>query len=53
MNIAIILIILLVGAILTYFSGNKFASKVAILFSTAAAIEVWCGGNRIQCTVDK
>ncbi len=38
MNIAIILIILLVGAILTYFSGNKFASKVAILFSTAAAI---------------
>lgn len=38
MNIAIILIILLVGAILTYFSGNKFASKVAMLFSTAAAI---------------
>ncbi len=38
MNIAIILIILLVGAILTYFSGNRFASKVAILFSVAAAI---------------
>lgn len=38
MNIAIILIILLVGAILTYFSGNRFASKIAILFSIAAAI---------------
>lgn len=38
MNITIILIILLVGAILTYFSGNRFASKVAILFSVAAAI---------------
>lgn len=38
MNIAIILIILLVGAILTYFSGNRFASKVAILFSGAAAV---------------
>ncbi|WP_029903900.1 NuoM family protein [Prevotella sp. 10(H)] len=38
MNIAIILIILLVGAILTYFSGNRFASKVAILFSVAAAV---------------
>lgn len=38
MNIAIILIILLVGTILTYFSGNKFASKVAMLFSIAAAV---------------
>ncbi|MFV0418107.1 MAG: NuoM family protein [Dysgonomonas sp.] len=38
MNITIILIILLVGAILTYLSGNRFASKVAILFSTAAAV---------------
>lgn len=38
MNIAIILIILLAGAIVTYFSGNRFASKVAILFSVAAAI---------------
>ncbi len=38
MNIAIILIILLVGAILTYFSGNRFASKVAMLFGVAAAI---------------
>lgn len=38
MNIAIILIILLAGVIVTYFSGNRFASKVAILFSIAAAI---------------
>ncbi|MDR3057633.1 MAG: NADH-quinone oxidoreductase subunit M [Prevotella sp.] len=38
MNIAIILIILLVGAILTYFSGNRLASKVAMLFGVAAAI---------------
>ncbi|MDR2948713.1 MAG: NADH-quinone oxidoreductase subunit M [Prevotella sp.] len=38
MNIAIILIILLVGAILTYFSGNRFASKIAMLFGVAAAI---------------
>lgn len=38
MNIAIILIILLVGAIFTYCSGNKLASKVAMLFGVAAAI---------------
>lgn len=38
MNITIILIILLVGAILTYLSGNRFASKVAMLFGVAAAI---------------
>jgi len=38
MDIAIILIILLVGSILTYFSGNRFAAKVAMLFSIAAAV---------------
>lgn len=38
MNIAIILIILLVGAITTYCSGNRFASKVALLFSVAAGV---------------
>ncbi|NDW19229.1 NADH-quinone oxidoreductase subunit M [Dysgonomonas sp. 216] len=37
MNIVIILIILLAGTFVTYFSGNKLASKVAILFSTLAA----------------
>ncbi|GAB6008484.1 complex I subunit 4 family protein [Dysgonomonas reticulitermitis] len=38
MNIVIILIILLAGSIFTYLSGNRFASKVAILFSVAAAV---------------
>lgn len=38
MNIAVILLILFVGAVATYLSGNKFASKVAILFSVAATI---------------
>ncbi len=38
MNIAIILIILLVGAILTYLSGNKWAPKVAMLFAVITAI---------------
>lgn len=38
MNIAIILIILLGGSIFTYLSGNRFASKIAILFSAAAAV---------------
>ena len=38
MNITIKLILLLVGAILTYLSGNRFASKVAMLSGVAAAI---------------
>ena len=38
MNIAIILIILLAGVIITYCSGNRFASKVALLFSVAAGV---------------
>lgn len=38
MNIAIILIILLAGTIMTYISGNRFAQKVALLFSIAATI---------------
>jgi NADH-quinone oxidoreductase subunit M len=36
MNIGIILTVLLVGALLTYFSGNKLASKLALLTSLAA-----------------
>ena len=36
MNIGIILTVLLVGAIVTYFSGNKLASKLALLTSIAA-----------------
>ncbi|NDV69876.1 NuoM family protein [Dysgonomonas sp. 25] len=38
MNIAIILIILLAGAVVTYLSGNRFAQKVALLFSVASAV---------------
>jgi len=37
MNIAIILIILLAGTIITFFSGNRFASKVALLFGIITA----------------
>jgi len=36
MNVSLILFILLIGAVATFLSGNKFASKVALLFSLAA-----------------
>ena len=36
MDISYLLIILLVGAFATYFSGDKFASKVALFFALAA-----------------
>jgi NADH-quinone oxidoreductase subunit M len=36
MNVSLILIILLIGAIATFLSGDKFASKVALLFSLGA-----------------
>lgn len=36
MDISIVLIVLLVGALATYFSGDKFAPKVALLFSILA-----------------
>lgn len=36
MNVTTILILLLVGAIATYFSGDKLASKVALFFSVAS-----------------
>jgi NADH-quinone oxidoreductase subunit M len=36
MNVSTILIILLIGAFATYFSGDKLAPKVALLFSLAA-----------------
>jgi NADH-quinone oxidoreductase subunit M len=35
MNVSTILIILLIGAFVTYFSGDKLASKIAFLFSLA------------------
>lgn len=36
MNVTAILLILFVGSIITYFSGNKMASKVAVFFSLLA-----------------
>ncbi|MCV9928020.1 NADH-quinone oxidoreductase subunit M [Flavobacterium sp. LS1R49] len=36
MNVSLILIILLIGAFVTYFVGDKLASKVALFFSLAA-----------------
>lgn len=36
MDVTIVLLILLLGAVVTYFSGNKAASKVALLFSAVA-----------------
>ncbi len=36
MDITIIFIVLLVGVVATYFSGDKYASKVAMLFSMAS-----------------
>lgn len=36
MNVSLILIILLIGAFVTYFAGDKLASKVALFFSLAA-----------------
>ncbi len=38
MNVSLLLILLLVGAIATFLSGDKFASKVALLFSLAALV---------------
>jgi len=36
MNVSLILIILLIGAFVTYFAGDKLASRVALFFSLAA-----------------
>ena len=36
MDISIVLIVLLVGALVTYLSGNKYASKIALISSIAA-----------------
>lgn len=38
MNVSFILILLLFGAIATYFSGDKFAKTVALFFSLASAV---------------
>ena len=38
MNIALVLLILLVGAAVTYFSGNRLARITALLFAVASAV---------------
>lgn len=38
MDVTTILILLLVGALATYFSGDKFASKVALIFSLGSLV---------------
>ena len=42
MNVTTLLIILLVGALATYFSGDKWASKVAFLFGLIAFASALC-----------
>jgi len=55
MDVTYILIILLVGALATYFSGDKWASKVALFFGLAALAGSICLlsqynlGNEIGC----
>lgn len=38
MNVTLLLILLLAGAVATYFSGNKIASRISLLFSVMAAV---------------
>ncbi|MCF6131239.1 complex I subunit 4 family protein [Flavobacterium wongokense] len=54
MDVTTILILLLVGAIATYFSGDKLASKVALVFSLGAfglslsLLSTYCNGGNIS-----
>lgn len=41
MDISIVLIVLLVDALVTYLSGNKFASKIALVSSIVAVQQYW------------
>ncbi len=56
MDVTTLLIILLVGAFATYFSGDKWAPKVALLVSLTALASAICLlsqynlGNEISCT---
>lgn len=58
MNIAIILIIFLVGSIVTFLSGNRLASKVALLFSVAATVFSialliqYSGGSKLSYSIE-
>jgi NADH-quinone oxidoreductase subunit M len=54
MDVTTILLLLLIGAIVTYFSGDKLASKVALVFSLGVAavsfnlLSVYVGGGDIS-----
>lgn len=54
MDVTTILIILLAGSIATYFSGDKLASKVALIFSlgslaaTFNLLSMYCNGSNIS-----
>jgi NADH-quinone oxidoreductase subunit M len=56
MDVTTILILLFVGAIATYFSGDKLASKVALIFSLGALVgtlnllSIYCNGGNISFT---
>lgn len=55
MNISIVLILLLAGAAFTFFAGNKFASKIALLVSVASfaftlyALNLYLNGSNLNC----
>ncbi|WP_293895110.1 NuoM family protein [Flavobacterium sp.] len=54
MDVTTILILLLAGSLATYFSGDKWASKVALIFSLGALaatlnlLSVYCNGGNIS-----
>ncbi len=57
MDSSIVLIVLLVGALVTYLSGNKFASKIALVSSIAAfgatvlALNAYQAGENLDVTI--
>ena len=58
MDVTTILILLLAGAVVTYFSGDKLASKVALIFSlgslaaTLDLLSIYCNGGDISFRAD-
>ena len=58
MDVTTILILLLAGSIATYFSGDKLASKVALIFSLGAfaavlnLLSIYCNGGNISFTAN-
>ena len=58
MDVTTILLLLLAGALVTYFSGDKLASKVALVFSLGALgvalnlLFTYCNGGNISFTAN-